>query len=88
MFVRSYVNYYGLSMTLCRCPPHFSIHSCSYDGKNVITCSFFFSYPLNTHKFAVLSRQYWQDLLHIPGFCFSPKGIILVLQDQVSWQAR
>jgi len=43
---------------------------------------------LNTHKFAVLSRQYWQDLLHIPGFCFSPKGIILVLQDQVSWQAR
>jgi len=40
------------------------------------------------HEFAVLGHQYWQDLFHIPGFCFNPKGIILVLQDQVSGQAR
>ena len=61
------VSLYSLNMTHCRWPPCCSIHSCSREGKNVVTyCCVSLRILKYRVEFTVLSDQYWNDVFRVP----------------------
>lgn len=83
MSMRIHGNYCFLNMALCMWSPCYSIKTCIWDGKDVITCySHFWGFLAYISVFAVLSHQYWQDMFHAPCFLCSPGGSSLLLQDR------
>ena len=78
-----HVTRYCLKMVSCRWPQCHSFHSCSCNGKYVIThhsISLWIHWiPSTIHCI----HQYLKDMFHIPCFQHNPKGRDLVVQDQV-----